>query len=70
MLFAVPKNEAVIEAPAELVDSEKNPPRFRPYRFLEYAESFNSLLAAAGDDLTSVLPAFCGYAAPEPKAKT
>ncbi|CAA7396237.1 unnamed protein product [Spirodela intermedia] len=70
MLFAVPKDEAVVEAPAELVDGEKNPARFRPYKFLEYAEAFNSLLAAAGDDPTSVLPAFCGYAAPEPKAET
>ncbi|CAA7396238.1 unnamed protein product [Spirodela intermedia] len=60
MLFAVPKDEA----------RERNPARFRPYKFLEYAEAFNSLLAAAGDDPTSVLPAFCGYAAPEPKAET
>ncbi|CAA6659914.1 unnamed protein product [Spirodela intermedia] len=70
MLFAVPKDEALVETPAELVDGEKNPARFRPYKFLEYSEAFNSLLAAAGDDPTSVLPAFCGYAAPEPKAET
>uniref|UniRef100_A0A1D1Y3H9 2-oxoglutarate-dependent dioxygenase DAO n=1 Tax=Anthurium amnicola TaxID=1678845 RepID=A0A1D1Y3H9_9ARAE len=63
MLFAVPLDETVIEAPAELV-REGRPRLFKPYRYPDYVKySSWASWQAAGADLTSILPDFCGTAA-------
>ena len=64
-MFAVPKGDPVIEVPHELVDEEKNPVQFRPYRFLKYVEFFSANSSGAADDPASMLSAFCGIGAAE-----
>lgn len=59
MLFSVPQDDYVIQAPAELVDNV-HPSLFKPYTYGDYLEF---LVTEEGVKAEDKLTAYCGIAA-------